>query len=281
LTGNAKTSQNIAFKVVDEEVNAPFTEELFKYASANNHPVEMGFYHGNPKLLLDFQAIYKIQRPTLHTNHYKFDLGTLLEKPSQKHKLIEALSVDLELATKIDAKRVVIHPYKYPFPRKKIAQKKTIEALLPELEGVANLLEAGGITAHIENTFDEANFYLALFEAIRSKGVSNLGFCFDMGHAKVWSALSFDEWFKHLEEIDKLGFDMHFHIHANDGIFDDHLPFLPTILNDLDKNDEFTNGYPKALKRLFDRFGNSTYTAEVRPEFAIENMKILSALADD
>jgi Xylose isomerase-like TIM barrel len=281
LTGGAKTSQNIAFKVVDEESNAPFTEAVFKYASANNRPVEMGFYHGNPELLLAFQDTYKIQRPTLHTNHYKFDLGTILEKPSQKHKALDALSVDLELASKIGAKRVVIHPYKYPFSRKKPAQKRTIEALVHELEGISHLLEARGITAHIENTFDEADFYFALFEAIRSKGVSNIGFCFDIGHAKVWSALSFDEWFKYLENIDEMGFDIHFHIHANDGIFDDHLPFLPSVLEGLDRNNEFALDYHKALRRLFRRFSGSTYTAEVRPEFAIENMKILSALADD
>jgi Xylose isomerase-like TIM barrel len=280
MANATKTSHGIAFKVVDEEVNAKDTEDIFAYASANNHPVEMGFYHGNPQLLLSLQEKYNIQRPTLHTNHYKFDLGTMLEKPAQKYQLLEVLTTDLEFASKIGAKRVVIHPYKYPFPRKKLAQKRVIEALIPELEGISNLLKARDIMVHIENTFDEADFYLALFEAIRSKGISNIGFCFDIGHARVWSALSFDKWFKYLENIDEMGFEIHFHIHANNGMFDDHLPFLPSVLDDLCKDDEFVQDYHEALRRLFCRFGDSTYTAEVRPQSAIENMKLLRLLAD-
>lgn len=272
-------TKRIAFKVVDEQQNSSHIEQIFSFASQNGYPIEACFYKGKEQFLLDLFAKYTIKNPTLHTNHYRFDIATLIEKTEQKYELLDLLSRDIKLANKIGAKKIIVHPYRFPFPKKKSAQKRIIGQICNELTGISEMLKSSGITAHIENTFDESTFYRLLFEEIKAKNISNFGFCFDIGHAKVWSSGGIEEWMRLLFDLDNMGFSTHSHIHANNGIFDDHMPFFDEILGTFVVEDEFLNGsYIAVVEKLYEAFPKITFTAEVKPQYALKNMEILSQI---
>jgi sugar phosphate isomerase/epimerase len=271
--------KRVAFKIVDDVKNSQAINEVFTFAYANNYPVEACFYKDNPQFLLDLFAKYPIKNPSLHTNHYNFDIGSIVEKPEQRYDFLDLLTKDLEFAKQIGAKLVIVHPYRFPFAKKKIAQRRAIEMFCNELSGISEVLRSYGIVAHIENTFDEASFYRLLFEEIKARNITNFGFCFDIGHAKVWSSGAISEWMRLLYDIDNMGFAIHSHIHANDGLFDEHMPFFDEILSNYVSDDEFLDGsYIEMIKKLHDTFPNATFTAEVKPQYALRNMEILSQI---
>ncbi len=82
---------------------------------------------------------------------------------------------------------------------------------------VAETAERVGVDIHLENVFDEVpDHLLRLREAVGSK---RLGFCFDAGHAFLFSRLPIQQWIK------AFGPDLReMHIHDNRGLRDDHLP---------------------------------------------------------
>lgn len=82
---------------------------------------------------------------------------------------------------------------------------------------VAEAAERSGVDLFLENVFDEApDHLLALREAVGSKRIS---FCFDAGHATLFSRIPVQKW------IEALGPSVReMHIHDNRGLRDDHLP---------------------------------------------------------
>lgn len=82
---------------------------------------------------------------------------------------------------------------------------------------VAEAAECAGVDVYLENVFDEVpDHLLRLRDAVGSK---KLGFCFDAGHAFLFSRLPIQQWIK------AFGPDLReMHIHDNRGLRDDHLP---------------------------------------------------------
>lgn len=82
---------------------------------------------------------------------------------------------------------------------------------------VVEAAEKAAVDIHIENVFDEVPDHLLKLRA--SIGSKRLGFCFDAGHATLFSRLPVQKWLEafgpHLREM---------HIHDNRGLRDDHLP---------------------------------------------------------
>ncbi|MCL5965743.1 MAG: sugar phosphate isomerase/epimerase [Deltaproteobacteria bacterium] len=82
---------------------------------------------------------------------------------------------------------------------------------------VAEAAEKADVDLFIENVFDEIpDHLLALREAVGSK---RLSFCFDAGHATLFSRIPVQKW---VEEFGAAVREMH--IHDNRGLRDDHLP---------------------------------------------------------
>ena len=82
---------------------------------------------------------------------------------------------------------------------------------------VAESAETAGVNIFLENVFDDVpDHLLRLRTAVGSK---RLGFCFDAGHARLFSRLPFQKW------MEAFGPDLReIHIHDNRGLRDDHLP---------------------------------------------------------
>lgn len=89
---------------------------------------------------------------------------------------------------------------------------------------IAESAEAAGIDIFLENVFDEVpDHLLRLHEAVGSK---RLGFCFDAGHAVLFSRLPVQSW------LTAFGADLReMHIHDNRGLRDDHLPVGEGTIN--------------------------------------------------
>jgi hypothetical protein len=57
------------------------------------------------------------------------------------------------------------------------------------------------------------------------------------------------------------------------------MPFFDEILSNYVSDDEFLDGsYIEMIKKLHDTFPNATFTAEVKPQYALRNMEILSQI---
>lgn len=82
---------------------------------------------------------------------------------------------------------------------------------------VTEAAERAGVDIYIENVFDEVPDHLLRLRA--AVGSKRLGFCFDAGHATLFSRLPVQKW------IEAFGPDLReLHLHDNRGIRDDHLP---------------------------------------------------------
>ncbi len=82
---------------------------------------------------------------------------------------------------------------------------------------LAEAAEVAGVDLFLENVFDEVpDHLLRLHQAVGSK---RLGFCFDAGHATLFSRLPVQKW------LAAFGRDLReLHVHDNRGLRDDHLP---------------------------------------------------------
>ena len=82
---------------------------------------------------------------------------------------------------------------------------------------VTEAAERAEVDIYIENVFDEVPDHLLRLRA--AVGSKRLGFCFDAGHATLFSRLPVQKW------IEAFGPDLReLHLHDNRGIRDDHLP---------------------------------------------------------
>lgn len=82
---------------------------------------------------------------------------------------------------------------------------------------LAETAEKAGTTLFVENVFDEVpDHLLRMREAV---GSPRIQFCFDAGHATLFSRLPLQKWIESLGDGIRL-----MHIHDNRGLRDDHLP---------------------------------------------------------
>ena len=82
---------------------------------------------------------------------------------------------------------------------------------------VAEVAEAARVDVFLENVFDDIPDHLLRLRA--AVGSKRLGFCFDAGHATLFSRLPVQKW------MEAFGPDLReMHVHDNRGLRDDHLP---------------------------------------------------------
>ncbi len=92
--------------------------------------------------------------------------------------------------------------------------------LAQTLGGMARALNASGCALALENVFEpDARPLLAVRQALMEAGAGQVGFCLDVGHARVFSETPLEDWLKNLGQgIIEL------HLHDNHGQADEHLP---------------------------------------------------------
>jgi sugar phosphate isomerase/epimerase len=250
--------------------NDALTYEYLNYAKDNGYAIEVGLYKGSEKFreyLLDIKDSIDLN---FHFDHTKYSIFEL----SYKNNL-EKLEKDIRLAKKFNVKYAIMHTAKTPMSRRKEYQRKVFEHLFDQFIAANELCRRYDFEIYLENTYQSIPFYEKLFREFRKKDIDRVNFCFDLGHAKVWSENRYAEWMTFLEELRDDGFKLHFHLHANRGTYDEHLSFVEADeLGILEPDEIFScRSYPRIIKELFEVFPEETKIFEVKPEFVIENLQ--------
>lgn len=264
------------FKIVDKP--AEELDDILDYALDHGHPVEVGLYFNDAATLAHLRtrlsgARIPVLAHTRHNDYHALNLG----KPEAQ----AALATHIELAQSLGSRYSVLHPSAYPLPQRHGIRQETIALLLDNLSAANALCARHGYQLHLENVFHRLDFYRDLFTGIRQRGLTHIHCCFDIGHARVWSAESLDEWFAFLDELHTAGTVLHMHLHANRGINDEHLSLQEAERLDIRADDDYNPyGYPGAYVEAQRRFPQALKVFEVKPDYALPNLqRALAALS--
>jgi len=154
------------------------------------------------------------RRPTVHAPF--FDLSPGAMEPLVRDVTRKRLTQSLHAAHQLGAHLMVVHPgydrWRYP----KLAgtwASNAVETFVPLLELAARY----DCRLALENIYEATpDTLLALVEGVSSPW---LGYCFDIGHWRLFGTSSMGDWLAALAP--RL---MHLHLHDNHGQSDEHLP---------------------------------------------------------
>ncbi len=266
--------QPLGYKIVDKEERVFM--EIIAHAKAHGYAVELGLY-GESREVRDAFSTLPDSAKNLHFNHYRY---TLLDAETTLH----ALRGDIESAQNMGAPYAIHHLAKNPMTRRPAWQPRVLEEAMRQLRCVEELLEERGFEIYIENTYEPLSFYDALFERLSGEGCRHFNFCFDIGHAKIWSDARFDEWMRFLYQLKQQGLKIHFHLHANRGLRDEHLSFVEMEEMGFDGDDRVFSDmtYAQMLREIARFFPKERKIFEVKSEYALKNMAwVRETLAND
>lgn len=184
-------------------------------------------------------------------------------KPSARG--IAALREQLALAARLGAASVITHLSPYPMPVRPERREALLERLCAGLRFVTARCQDLGLAVHIENTYQGVGFYRWFHRGVLDRGIEGCHLCFDIGHAKVWSNDSLQAWLDLLADLAAAGLRLHFHLHANGGLGDDHLSFLEAERLGVTEPDGFTGelDYYQSLAEIARRFPSAIKVFEV------------------
>jgi hypothetical protein len=263
--------RNFGYKIVDLDTAA--IEPVVLDALHTGCPLEIGLYFANLPArhllgdLLDDQAHSKVNT---HLNHHKINIFNANESMNQ-------LRQQIELSLSFHSSYSITHVARFPMPTAVSRRKPLTEKLLSNLQRIERLCREYRYPIFIENTYHSLSFYRRLFKLIKFAELKHIHFCFDIGHAKVWSGATLEEWMAFLQELQDSGTLIHFHLHANRGLSDEHLSFVQAESLGITGPDEFSEkwDYFTVLNELDWRFPDSRKVFEVPAKEAIENLAFI------
>jgi endonuclease IV len=136
---------------------------------------------------------------------------------------------EIEIGIKYGVKRYVLHMNKWKFNVKN-RQEKYINMIIVNLKELSIELEKYDVDIFIENLYEPLPFYEELFEEVCKNNLNRIHHTFDFGHAKVWGEYNIENYFRYLKKL-KYEYQrkFHFHVHTNNGLFDEHKSFLEGV----------------------------------------------------
>ncbi len=174
-------------------------------------------------------------------------------KPASPDMEIKRVTMDkyrkaIISANELNAKYIVFHSQINPWLREPFIKKLNNEMQRDFWDELLSNIEYKG-TIVIENVFEDEPAHLR--ELLETINRDNIKICLDIGHSKLNSKYSLDDWLKELK-----GYIAYVHLHWNNGEYDEHN--YPT-----DENIEY----------IFEKF----YVNNIKPRFAMEyNVENLS-----
>lgn len=262
---------NFGFKVVDRHPAA--LAPILDYALAHGRPVEVGLYYGAPEALalLARRLAPGAVPVAAHTDHQRCNAFNLKQS-------LDALEAHVRQARALGSAYSVLHAAPFPLPSRPCLRPELMTLLLDNLERAEALCAAHEYRFHLENVFHPLSFYRELFSGVQARGLTRIHFCFDLGHAKVWSGESLDAWLRFLDELEAAGVALHCHLHANGGFADEHLSLAEARDRGIAGADGYYNpyGYPEAYWQIERRFPRAIKVFEVKAEQAIANLEAVA-----
>ncbi len=248
-------------------------------AIAQQRPLEVGLYQGDAAIWEFIVATLREAAQPIpintHFNHYQ---ATLFGLDRQE----EALHQQFSSANAIGSAYSIMHAHKYSLSHRPAFREALGEHLTRQLRLLERFCAEYDHPVHIENTFHSLAFYRWLFELVERLELRYVHCCFDIGHAKIWSPESLPQWLQWLHELESKGVRLHFHLHANNGLTDQHLTFVESESLGLNRADDYTQAwdYFTALAQLHEQFTDSRKVFEVKPARAVANMEwVMSRMA--
>jgi sugar phosphate isomerase/epimerase len=266
---NSNTYQNWGYKVFDRRRDE--MEPLLLQVIEEGRALEIGLYYHDPATHDCLNSLLPESGILLntHLDHRRLNVFAL-----DNDDLIPLLRRQVETSLQWGANYGINHLSAFTLTPRPEYQEALEQKLLTHLQLLNRICQEYAFPVHIENTYHDIDLYRRIFLAINREGLDHLHFCFDFGHAKVWSQRPFRAWMDFLAELERSGQRLHFHLHTNRGLSDQHLSFLEAEWLDLCKIDEYTAPWNcfEALSILQQRFPNARMVMEVPPGEARENL---------
>jgi hypothetical protein len=248
------------------------TEPLLLDAIASKRPLEIGIYYHDPVThdLFDNLLAQSGLALNTHLDHRHLNLFALNDDEA-----LDRLKRQIETSLQWGANYAINHVSAFTLSRRIEYQDALFEKLTEHLRILNRICREYQFPIYLENTYQEISFYQRLFSEISQHGFKHIHFCFDFGHAKVWSERPLQAWLELLRELEKRGRELHFHLHTNRGISDEHLSFVEADWMEITGIDEYTapwNSF-EALSAIDDYFPSARKVMEVPTSEAKENLQ--------
>lgn len=264
--------QSFGYKIVEK--NREEIVPVVQAALAQHRPLEVGLYFGN-RAAWDFilgslqEAGWPIPINT-HLDHQRLSLFTIAAMQEQLHQ-------QLMQAQELRSAYSITHLHNTPTSQRPAHRQSLAEHLTRQLLVMEAICAEYQHPIFIENTYHNLEFYRWFFALVERLGLRYIHHCFDIGHAKIWSQESLPEWVLWLHELADKGFQLHFHLHANHGLADEHLAFVEVEQEGLNAADGYTVkwDYFEAMAALQAAFPTSRKVFEVKPWYAVKNMEFV------
>jgi sugar phosphate isomerase/epimerase len=156
-------------------------------------------------------------------------------------------------------------------------QLEVMERTLPLFAELNRIARDHDYAFYLENIYYNVPFYRGLFYQMMEDGLDRIHFCMDLGHAKACSENTIGEWYEFLRELESNGRKIHFHLHLNYGVEDDHLSMIEYTAT---QGDWFSGGvlYDRLIRELILDFSYHRKIFEVKPDHAISNIDYVQRL---
>lgn len=263
--------RSFGFKIVDRHRSE--IQPILEKALLDQCPVEIGFYFHDPQANEFIWQTLQHRELSLntHLDHRVYRLSNL-------HEHMQPLAAEIDRIKKLGSDYSIIHVAPSPFTIQPENKSRILESILPNLRALNDLCERKHYAVYVENTFGGVSFYRELFTRITAENLRSINFCFDIGHAKIWSGNNLSSWLGFLEDLTGEGCKLHFHLHNNRGRFDDHLSFVESETEGLNTADAYTGSldYLQTLNRIEQQFPDSRKIFEVKAQLAIANLEYVT-----
>ncbi len=215
------------------------------------NPIEIGFYNKDGQYGLDDEFLEILEtrfndfpKKIIHLSIK----NVLFSYGKTEHEWLKGLDSELAMAQKVGGMYGIIHDTKWPACKRE--RKKFIKIIA---QNAKILKEYTPLPLYMENTFEGIDFYREFFDVAEN----SINFCFDIGHTRVWSEDGYKRWRRFLRELRDDGIKLHFHIHTNNYVYDEHLSFF-------EKTDKESVSF---IKELIAEFDESYFILEIQRDF--------------
>lgn len=232
---------NIGFKFDNcaDATNQKYVEELLNELK-ENQPIEIGLECYSPRGFDNNSTLIKNASDKLRNHKNKIVHLTLKAKllnisaytqEEWNHIWLE----QYELVENINPSYLIVHPTSHE--SKIYSEEEQIKNIHSNFCIVEGIFER---PIFIENTYEDLPFYEKLF----LNAPASMNFVFDIGHMKIHSTKSRNEWIDFLLKLKESNRRIHFHIHDNNSVADEHKPLTEVNSDVYNFVEELLNLFP-------------------------------------
>lgn len=261
---------HFGFKVMDRRMEE--VEPLLLQAASDGRPLEIGLYYHDPATHDLFTSLLPGSGIPLctHLDHRRLNVFALDDE-----SVYESMRRQIETSLHWGARCGVTHLSAFCLTKRPEHQAALVKKLMGLLRALNRVCREYHFPIYLENTYHELELYRSLFQGIVREKLRFIHFCFDFGHAKVWSARPLRDWIGFMSELQQTGKSLHLHLHTNRGLSDEHLSFIEGEWLEICDMDDYTAPWNtfQALSVLDSLFPDALKIMEVPPQEGRENLQ--------